>query len=172
MHDYPYTYLALDDLTALAETLLRGLSFRSPRRPVPWVKVSGRELVLLETTATLRLISLVSAADLAAAWQDTWLVHTEASDYGLTRCWGHWLRDSAPATDGLIWRSKRQPDGLAVLLFGDRDAAACLTSGPYPPRALDDPAGLEWLNRRLSLLNTYVAAPASPASTAAAQSDG
>lgn len=154
-HDYSFCYVALDDLTALAETLLRDTVFDGSRRTLPAAEVRHRRLILLEATRDLSLISLVSLQDLAAARQDTWLVQADESDYALTRCWGHWLRGCTPAADGIVWRSRRNPDGLAVTLFGDRCADAVVPSS-LGFRRLDEHTGLEWLNDRLSLVQTFV----------------
>jgi hypothetical protein len=154
---YPYCYAALDDLTALCEVLLRHVGFSAPLRYLPRKEVAGRRLAMLETLAPLWLVSLLDAAGLAAVCQDSWLVHAEERDYPVTRQWAHWLRDSAgpdgqgPA--GIVWPSKRQPSGRAVLLFGDRCEGSVIGSS-FGERALDDGAGTEWLNLRLSLLRT------------------
>jgi hypothetical protein len=155
-HEYGYCYLALDDLTALAETLLRDIVFDGRRRSLPVAEAFRRRLVLLEATRELSLISLVSLEDLAAARQDTWLVHADESEYALTRCWGHWLRECASDADGIVWRSRRNPDGMAVLLFDDRCANG-ITFSELGFRRLDTPEGLDWLNGRLSLVQTYIA---------------
>ena len=161
---YPYCYAAFDDLTALCEVLLRDVAFDAPQRYLPIHQVAGRWLGMLETTAPLWLVSLLDAADLAAACQDSWLVHTEAPNYRITQRWAHWLRDS-PGPDGkgpagIVWPSKRQPSGRAVLLFGDRCQGAVIHS-PFGERRLCDAAGMSWLNLRLSLLRTQLA-PALP----------
>ena len=99
-----------------------------------------------------------NAADLAAACQDSWLVHTGSVDYRITQRWAHWLRDgiapdSAPPS-GLMWESKRALGGRAALLFGDRCEDAVGYSS-FGERMLDG-SGLDWLNLRLSLLRTKV----------------
>lgn len=156
---YPYCYAALDDLTALCEVLLRDVGFSAPTRYLLLRQVTGRRLALLETREPLWLVSLTDAANLAAACQDSWLIHAESPDYRMTRRWAHWLHDSL-APDGrhpagLIWPAKRQPGGQAVLLFGDRcgDSVVCSSFGE---RLLDDDDGLEWLNLRLALLRTQI----------------
>ncbi len=161
---YPYCYAALDELTALCETLLRDVSFNAPVRLLPRATVRGQSLELLETRRPLALVSLLDAADLAAARQDTWLVQTEEPNYPVTRLWAHWLRDAlgpdgAGPPAGLVWPSKRQPTGRAVLLFGDRCGDALVRSS-FGARRLDDEDGLAWLNRRLHLLRTGVDRPA------------
>lgn len=159
---YPYCYAALDDLTAISEVLLRNVGFGGPQRYLPARDIADRRLVLLETRAPLWLVSLTNATELAAACQDSWLVHAESADYRVTQRWAHWLRDStAPdghGPAGLVWQSKRRPGGHAVLLFGDRCGDVVTWSG-FAARRLDDDAGLDWLNLRLALLRTRVRRP-------------
>jgi hypothetical protein len=155
---YPYCYAALDDLTALCEVLLRDFRFDAPNRYLPSRNVVGRSLVLLETLRPLWLVSLLDAADLAAACQDTWLVHTDSANFPITQLWAHWLRgsaypDGAGPPAGIVWPSKRQPTGRTVLFFGDRCDDAVIYSS-FGERRLDEPAGMAWLRRRLSLLRT------------------
>jgi hypothetical protein len=156
---YSYCYAAFDDLTAICEVLLRDVGFDASLRYLPKREVAGRRLGIVETLQSLWLIRLLDAADLAAARQDSWLVHTDQANYRLTRRWAHWLRDSqAPdggQPAGIVWPSKRQPSGRAVLLFGDRCADAVIWSS-FGERRLDDDEGLAWLNRRLFLLRTKV----------------
>jgi hypothetical protein len=161
---YPHCYAALDDLTALCDGLLRDVGSGAPLRYLPRRTLAGRSLVLLETSRPLCLVSLLDAADLAAACQDTWLVHAEEGDYSRTQRWAHWLYEGALGPDGagppagLVWPSKRQPTGRSVLLFGDRCADAVAYSS-LGERQLDDAEGLAWLGRRLSLLRTRLGPP-------------
>jgi hypothetical protein len=160
---YPYCYAALDDLTAICEVLLRDVSTQGSHRYLPKKAVADLQLTILETRASLWLVSLLDAADLAAAGQDSWLIHVEsAACYDITRRWAHWLRDSeAPDGSGppagLMWRSKREPGGRSVVLFGDR-CGKSVGYSPFGVRLLDDGEGLDWLNRRLELLRTRVRA--------------
>jgi hypothetical protein len=160
---YPYCYAALDDLTALSETLLRDVPPHAPPRYLPRHAVVGRGLAVLETRRELWLVSLLDGPDLAAVRQDSWLVHAESRDFSRTQLWGHWLRDStAPdgaAPAGIVWPSKRQPSGRAVLFFGDRCADAVLRS-PHGERRLDDDEGHSWVNLRLAQLGTRLAGEA------------
>lgn len=55
---------------------------------------------------------------------------------------------------GLVWLSKRAPNGRAVLLSGDRCDDAVIFS-PLGERRLDG-AGPDWLNLRLAQLRTRV----------------
>jgi hypothetical protein len=121
---YPYYYSALDETTALAETLLRNLiPDEEGNRLVPLALLAARQLSGLTLTRDLNLISLISGQDLAAVGQDAWLVTGYGADYEHTRKWGHWLRRQAKWAHGLVWESLRNRGGLAVVLFGDRCAA-------------------------------------------------
>jgi hypothetical protein len=148
----------MDDLTAIAEVLLRNVGFTAPYRYLAQTQVQGKRLAILETRRPLWLVSLVDAADLAAACQDSWLVHAESESFRITQRWAHWLREgSAPDGEGpagLMWPSKRAPGGRVVVLFGDR----CEKDVAYSSighRDLDGD-GLDWLNQRLLLLRTKV----------------
>lgn len=157
----PYCYVATDDLTTLAETLLRDNPFDGPTRYLPRTNVNGRNLSLFETSAPLTLVSLSTLPELAAARQDTWLIHAEAPDYVATQLWGDWLRQpTAPAAgsaqqrpDGISWPSKRNPGGTVVVLFADR-CAEHVGRSPFGSRRLDDEPGRRWLDQRLSVLST------------------
>ncbi|HEX3965054.1 MAG TPA: RES family NAD+ phosphorylase [Trebonia sp.] len=156
---FSYCYAAFDDLTAICEVLLRDQSFLGKHRYVPKAAVKGRQLTILETVKPLWLVSLLDATDLAAAGQDSWLIHAESPQcYQLTRKWAAWLRDSeAPGGEraaGLVWRAKREPGGRAVLLFGDENTKAAVVHSPFDVRPLDTGEGREWLIRRLELLRT------------------
>lgn len=118
---YPYYYSALDETTALAETLLRNLiPDERGKRLVPRAALAGRQLSGLTLTRDLNLISLITGQDLGAVGQDAWLVTGHGADYEHTRKWGHWLRRQAKWAHGFIWESLRNRGGLAVVLFGDR----------------------------------------------------
>ena len=113
---YPFLYGADDDATAVSETLLRD---------VPSDEHGDRILP-------------------AAVGQDTWL--TTASEYALTRRWASAIREWAPWAQGLTWRSRREPDGFAYVLFADRCPEACLEEAvnvrPLPPDGRDLEYGL------------------------------
>ena len=155
---YPYCYAAFDDLTALCEVLLRDVGFDGPQRYLLKRDIAGRRLAILETTRPLWLISLQDAADLAAACQDSWLIHTETRELPhhppVGALAARQRNTGREGSGGLVWLSKRAPNGRAVLLFGDRCDDAVVFS-PFGERCLDE-AGLDWLNLRLAQLRTKV----------------
>ena len=165
---YPYYYAALDETTAVAETMLRGLDpdekgWRALQRPA----VDGRRISGLTLTHNLELVSLVTGRDLAAIGQDAWLVTTPAHHYPQTRAWAHWLRGQAKQAHGFIWSSLREPGCMVVILFGDRCARdfgdgyeqSLLHEVPELATDLDDTDGARWLN---SLLEPYRVAISPP----------
>jgi hypothetical protein len=156
---YPYYYSALDETTALAETLLRNLApDEKGMRLVPRAALAGRRLSGLTLTRNLNLISLISGQDLAAIGQDAWLVTGHGGDYEYTRKWGHWLRGQATWAHGFIWESLRNRGGLAVVLFGDRCASdfgadyerILLHEVTELTVDLDEKDGIAWLREVLS----------------------
>lgn len=165
---YPYWYAALDETTAVAETMLRDLHpDESGTRALTRGHVAERQISGLTLTRDLDLLSLITGEDLAAVAQDAWLVIASGHEYAQTRGWAHWLRGQAPWAHGFIWSSLRDRGGLAIILFGDRCAATfgtdyqryLLHEVPELAVDLDDKAGAEWLNGLLQPYRVEVQAP-------------
>lgn len=163
---YPFIYAASDEMTAVAETMLRDLEpDERGWRTVPSAKVTGTRLSGLTLVRELTLVNLLTGEDLAAIGQDAWLVTAPGRDYPQTRDWAHWLRRQAPWAHGLAWDSLRNRGSVAVVLFGDRLGA---DSGPgweklvvreEPELAIDfddGAAGTAWLGERLARYRTTV----------------
>jgi hypothetical protein len=165
---YSYYYAALDENTALAETLLR-----EPHRDewgyhaVPRREVARRQISGLTLTRDLDLVSLISGEDLAAVAQDASLVTATGPEYAQTRGSGHWLRGQAKWAHGFIWESQRNRSGLAIVLFGDRCAQdfgsgyeqVLLHEVTELAIDLDDEAGANWLNEQLRRYRVTVPPP-------------
>jgi len=165
---YPFYYGALDQETALAETLFRDLHpDERGMRLLAGAALAGRQLSGLTLTRDLELVSLINGEALAAIGQDAWLVNASGSEYAQTRAWGHWLRSQAKWAHGFIWSSLRDPGRLAVVLFGDRLAAAfgqdyeqrLLHEVPELAMPLDDTAEGEWLNGLLTRYRVAIEPP-------------
>jgi hypothetical protein len=166
---YLFCYAALDETTALAESVLHDDPPWTPRgdRRLSRLVVEGRQLSALVVTQDLELLSLVTGQDLAAVAQDHWLVTAAGPQYAQTRGWAHWLRQQAPWAAGFVWPSLRDPGGRAVILFSDRCAArfgdeyerAMLHEIPELAVKFDDVAGTAWLNRRLAPYRAAVEYP-------------
>ena len=163
--EYPYLYAGLSAVTALAETLLRDVvADERGYRVVPNDKALGRSASQLTLVRDLHLVSLIDGQDLGAIGQDDWLVSCSGPDYPQTRHWAHWLRREAAWAHGLIWDSKRDRGGLAIVLFGDRlardfgdDYEKTLPREVISLAAdLGRGAGTDWANERLSLYRAIV----------------
>ncbi|MEV8017835.1 RES family NAD+ phosphorylase [Streptomyces sp. NPDC086554] len=152
---YGYLYAGLSPAAAVCETLLRSLPFDPAGGPrlLPRVSVEGRRLSTLRLTTDVTVVSLMTAQDLAAVHQDSWLVQTEAIDYAYTRDWAHWIRrHTDPWAQGFVWSSKREPGDRTVLLFGDRCPRGAVE--PVDESGVDfgTAEGEQWLN---SVLQPY-----------------
>src|SRR5262249_51931268 len=91
---------------ALAEALLRAIPLNGRGfRPIPRSNVRNRRASVVNTTEELTLVDLCSGEAQAAVAQDPWLVQAEPADYHATRRWASWIREQAPAAQGLIWPS-------------------------------------------------------------------
>lgn len=153
---FSYLYAAFSDTAALAETLLRNLLFDHgrPTRLLRWDQdLRGRRLSAMRTTRDLRLISLLSAPELARARNDPWILHAEANLYPYTRAFAAGLRQDAPWAQGLVWLSNRDLPSPIIMLYGDRCggvAGAPVVEIPGTTRQLDHPAEFDWLNAILA----------------------
>jgi RES domain len=158
---YAYLYAAPGHQTALLETLARGLAFDDRGwRLIRRAMISGYQISAVEPTCDLRLVSLLDTADLAAACQDEWLIHSPPSDYPLTRRWGQWLRSKADKAQGFIWASDRDIGGRNIVLFGDRCPEEPLRVLNGHSVELDDIDGAAWLREQLAPFRITVRPPA------------
>lgn len=154
---YPFLYAALDERTAVSEVLLRDLPFdEHGARLLPRLRLSGLCISWLSVTTDIDLVDLRSAAALAAVGQDTWLTQAPAAAYLTTRLWAEAIRSWAEWCAGLIWRSRREPEGFATVIFGDR-AADSLTEDttsavplPHDDRRLDSGLGARYVEQILT----------------------
>jgi hypothetical protein len=67
-------------------------------------------------------------ADLGHVGQDAWLTKCSAEHDAVTRRWAAAIRRWVPEAQGLVWRSFRDEDRYAYLLFGDRVGADTLVA--------------------------------------------
>ncbi len=124
--EYAFLYAAEDDATAVSEVLLRDLPLdERGARLLPHAALTGRRISWLRTMLDLELVSLRTGEDLAAVGQDTWLTTALAAEYAVTRSWASAIRGWAPWAAGLTWRSHREPEEFAYVLFEDRCPTGC-----------------------------------------------
>jgi hypothetical protein len=167
---YPFYYAALDEGTALAETLFRDLPpDEYGKRVLARPALTERQISGLTLTRDLELVSLINGKDLAAIGADSWLVTASGAEYAQTRGWGHWLRAQTPWACGFVWDSLRDRQGTAIVLFGDRLAASfgtgyersLLHEVPELAVDLDDPGAVDWLNALLEAYRVTIEPPRS-----------
>lgn len=152
---FPFMYASETPEVALAETLLRDISFDDNGAcQLPRSRYAGRRISAIQTANELSLIDLTSLRGLSSVCQDTWLTECESDAYAQSRHWGHWIRSQANDAHGFVWRSRREPESTAIVLFGDRIPAGAVIDMPSNPaikgsRDFDSPRGRDWLSRRL-----------------------
>jgi len=152
---YPYLYCASSQAAALCETFLRDEpSDATGLVIVPRARAADRALSCVRTTADLTLVALRDTRELRAIGQSRWLLTAESRDYPQTRHWGHWLRRLDKSVQGLVWRSTRDFDAWAVVLFADRCVGDPVAELPNSRILLDTPAGRTKMN---SILEPYFA---------------
>lgn len=116
----PFLYAARSPETAVVESLLRDLPFDARGgRELSAAALAARCVSELRATRGLSLVAL-HGAGLAEVGQNTWLVHSDASEYPQTRIWGRAIMAWNPRASGLEWRPRHDDDGLAVCLYEDR----------------------------------------------------
>jgi RES domain len=166
---YPVLYAAPDPATALLETLLHdGAAF--PGKPVRTLlrRDVGRYMFSqVRLNASVTLVSLVGARNMAAVAASPWLVQCDKDSYSISRYWAHWIRAQAKEAQGLIWLSKRDPSRQSLVLFEDRfgarhnvagrlDHVPVLSPTGLAPIDLSEDFGIEWLNETLRPYETTV----------------
>ncbi|GGZ56227.1 hypothetical protein GCM10010387_57800 [Streptomyces inusitatus] len=158
---YPFLYAAPEPATGLAEVLLRSVRYddTSGLRQVQWPLAASRTLTKLLVTEDLTLVRLVSEEDLAAVFQDSWLLEGGEGRYPMTRVWAHEIRRQAPAVQGLVWQSRRNRPYRALVLFGDRCGAEPLKAVPGQSHRLATVEGVHEANRLLAPLRAVIAPP-------------
>jgi hypothetical protein len=158
---FHYLYAAVDPQTAVLETLVRGIPFDDKgKRMIRRSAVRDMRITAIELSQELKLISLLTTADLARVCQDEWLTSTHPAEYPQTRRWCQWLRSRSGWAQGMIWRSARSLDSQSLVLFGDRtpDPAVRVIQGSTIE--LDSADGAAWLNR---LMQPYLISVRPPA---------
>ncbi len=153
--DYSHLYAGEDHAVAIAESLLRHVPFPSDGpRQLPRRVLEGLVLSALRTTCELDVVSL-RGAHLGQINQDVWLTKCEAADYVETRRWAVAIRRWVPDASGFVWRSRRDEDRLAYVLFGDRTPGDAL-SPDGDPLPIDRGPGLVGVRRSLLRHNVVV----------------
>jgi len=141
----PTAYGGEDRETAIAESLLRGVdALQRGKRPQLFRKdVKGLGMVELVPTSDLRLIRLRGQGLTRLGLLREDVVDCGADRYAYTAEWAQALYRCDAKLSGIVWTSRQNDAGRALVLWGDRlDLDEDIrTAGA--PIALDDEPGLE-----------------------------
>ena len=147
----PTLYAAGTLESALMETVLHDVPFPSQGHihDLDRGLQSDLHVSQIEIGESLQLVDLTKIGLQRMGLKVSELFKTDADAYPRTRDWAQWIHATVPQAHGLYWMSARQPEGAAMMLFGDRVASGVVRQGQTPPRHLGDPEVLSCL---LSLL--------------------
>ena len=118
----PSAYGGEDEETALAEALLRGADALSKgKRPRLYVKeVRGLDLVELVPSVDLRLIRLRGQGLTRLGLLREDVIDCGADRYPYTAKWAQALYDGDPKFSGIVWTSRQNDAGRALVLWNGR----------------------------------------------------
>jgi hypothetical protein len=155
----PTLYAAATVEGALMETVLREVPTPSQGHLHDLQRDLDAPLRLsqVELAEPLQVVDLTKLGLQRMGLRPSQLFETDADDYPRTRRWADWLRAAAPAAQGLLWLSARQPESRAVMLFGDRIRRGAVKVGDVRLRPLHDPRVLAVLLGLLQRLGCGVA---------------
>lgn len=139
---YPSMYVSFQQVTAVAERLLRRRRFTSAgKRTLPPSKLAGIMLSAARTTTELTLLRLVSGQDFLTLRQSNeWLVTAGECDYPRTRRWAAWLRDQLDIA-GIVWKLTEEIPNQTAAFFGDRCPPGSVQAVAGSSIELDDAEG-------------------------------
>lgn len=156
---YAYLYAGLSYKAAFAESFGRDLDYTRPGpRPLPRFRWEAKALTICVATKHLQLVS-VQGPGAQQLGQDDWLTRCDEDGYPRCRQWASSIRTWVPDADGLIWRSKRDPDEHVVVLWGDPGSAATgcgLVTVTEAPHTLACGLGKELLEAFLTNWGLYL----------------
>lgn len=123
-----YLYAAGHHRTALGETLLRGKAADVGRTQASrYNDLKSLKIGWFATENDLHLADLRNEVGLDAIGQDDWLTQCSGKGYEFTRKWGSYIRQAAPWVQGIVWSSRRDPNGLSYVFYEDRCPAKNFT---------------------------------------------
>ena len=155
----PTLYAASTLEAALMETVLHDVPFPSQAHIHDLERDLQSDLHAsrIEMGESLRLVDLTKIGLQRMGLSVSELFETDADDYPRTRDWAQWIHTTVPQAQGLYWMSARQPEGAAMMLFGDRVPEGVLRQGQKLPQHLSAPAVLSCLLSLLERLGCGVA---------------
>lgn len=111
---------------AAMETVFHDVPFAPGTKTVDRKKLEKQLHSILVPARDLVLADLSSVALRKLGVQRNQLIDTEKDCYPATRRWAEAIHAGYPRVQGLCWTSRQDDRALAIVLFGDRVAAAAL----------------------------------------------
>lgn len=146
----PTAYGALDQETAIAEAVLRGVSALnrgSPRRRLFGLEVEGLDMARLRTTRPLRLVRLHGLGLTRLNLLREHVIDSPESEYGYTAAWAHTLYGHRSRPHGLTWTSRQNDTSRAFILWGGTRVRPGWLQLEGDPVALDREPGLDLIRQ-------------------------
>lgn len=117
---------------AAMETVFHDVPFVAGLKTFDKQKLAGHVYSQVTPNRNLNLIDLSVTALKKLGIQRGQLIDTEKDEYPNTRAWAEAIHTACPHAEGLCWVSRQDDRALAIVLFGDRVAAADISAAGTP----------------------------------------
>lgn len=84
-------------------------------------KLIGQVISKIRIEKNLSMVKVSSPATRKLGIPDAELIHSMPNIYPQTRAWAEAIHRSAEQAQGLVWTSRQESGGKAIILFGDRE---------------------------------------------------
>lgn len=112
---------------AAMETVFHDVPFVAGLKTFDKQKLAGHVYSQVTPKRDLKLVDLSVTALKRLGIPRSHLIDTEKNEYPNTRKWGEAIHAACPHAEGLCWVSRQDDRALAIVIFGDRVAAANLS---------------------------------------------
>jgi hypothetical protein len=146
----PTAYGAHDQETAIAETILRGVSALnrgSPRRRLFRLELDGLDMARLRAEKPLRLVRLHGLGLTRLNLLREHLIDSPESEYYYTAAWAQTLYRHRSRPHGLVWTSRQNDTSRAFMLWGGTRVRPEWLQMEGDPVALDREPGLDLIRQ-------------------------
>jgi RES domain len=109
------------------ETVFHDVPFVAGLKTFDKQKLAGHVYSQVTPKRDLKLVDLSVTALKKLGIQRCQLIDTEKDEYPNTRNWAEAIHAACPHAEGLCWVSRQDDRALAIVIFGDRVAAADLS---------------------------------------------
>lgn len=121
---------------AAMETVFHDVPFVAGLKTFDKQKLAGHVYSQITPKRDLKLVDLSATALKRLGIHRSQLIDTEKHEYPNTRIWAEAIHAASASAEGLCWVSRQDDRALAIVIFGDRVAAADLSPGRTPQNLL------------------------------------